>query len=176
MLNFASMKGRSRPAAQIVATAFAVALFAAQAPAWASDSAVIQISGEVAPRCAFTSTPTQGDVGELETGTAEAIGTLGFTCNLANSGAVSLTIQSQNGALRRDGGAETIAYEAAWDVQGRGGDFGNAANWTSPTGFSLQSGANGVEQVGTYFIRVTGPTQAAPAGVYRDTITYTITP
>ena len=96
------------------------------------------------------------------------------TCPKSSS--VHLTVQSEHGALQRDGGAETVAYQAAWDIQGRSDDYGDASAAQSPLSFTLNSGAPGSTQSGMYKIKITGPTNALVAGTYRDTITYTITP
>jgi len=165
---------------QTGAVALAIAgLLAAASPAAAAaftNTAQIELSGTIPPTCGFTTLPANPDLGVLATGSVVTIGALAFTCNLAASGPVAITIQTTNGALKRDGGPETAAYDAAWDVQGRDGDFGNASAWTSPTTFQLVSGLSGVAQSGAYKIRITGPTANLPAGTYRDTITYTITP
>src|SRR5690606_34603777 len=99
---------------------------------------------------------------------------LGFTCNLATTSSVCLTVKSANGALKRNGGADTVGYQIAWDVQGASDVFHTIA--TSTTSFTLLSGANGVEQLGAYKVKVTGPTAGKPAGTYKDIVTYTISP
>lgn len=140
------------------------------------DSAQIKLTGEIPPMCEFTETPNVSSLGALQTDVPKALGTLAFTCNLATSGAVSLTVKSENGALKRDGGAETVGYSIAWDIQGNVDAYQATAPWTTPFAFSLQSGPNGSNQLGAYKAKITSPTAGMPAGLYRDTLTYTISP
>ncbi len=170
-----SASARAAPTLGRVAAA-GLFFLGAQGASAQTDSAVLEITGEVSPRCWFIQDGLNADLGELQQGVTRVVGALGFRCNLASSGPVQLTIRSQYGALRRDGGAETISYQAAWDVDGRGEDFGDAGNWIAENSFTLPSGAFGVGLNGDYKIKVTGETDTAPAGAYRDTITYTITP
>ena len=150
--------------------------FATTAKAESPTSAQIELRGTISPRCGFTTVPANGDLGELKTGQTTEVGSLAFSCNLASSSAVTLTVQSENGALKRQGGAEKVSYQAAWDIQGRNGDFVDAAPLVPGLSFSLQSGTAGSLQSGLYRIRVTGPTDALVAGTYHDRITYTISP
>ena len=139
-----------------------------------SDAAQVQITGSIPAMCQFTTLPSQTSIGTIETGAISELGSLGFTCNIAMSGAVNLTVVSANGALRREDGAQTVAYEIAWNIQGSVDAFDGVA--TSPSGFNLLSGPNGVEQLGAYKVKITGLTAGLPAGTYGDTITYTISP
>ena len=116
------------------------------------------------------------NLGELVAGVDKALGSFGFSCNLATSGAVQLTVQSANGALKRDGGNETVAYQVNWSIQGNASASGNPSAWLTPFGFALQSGANGTEQLGMYSVKLLGPTEGLIAGEYKDTLTYTISP
>src|SRR6476661_6803298 len=95
--------------AAILAAAMSVAFGASTATA-ASTSVQLELYGSVQPTCAFTQTPTQQDLTALQQGAVLTLGTLAFRCNLADSPNVHLTGQSDNGALKRDGGAETVAY------------------------------------------------------------------
>lgn len=140
------------------------------------DSAQIEITGSIPPTCKFTETPNVSTLGALETNVPKNLGTLAFTCNLATSGAVSLTVKSANGALKRDGGTDTVAYSIAWDIQGSVDAYQATAPWTAPFAFTLQSGPNGSNQLGAYKAKITSPTAGKPAGTYRDTLTYTISP
>jgi spore coat protein U-like protein len=140
------------------------------------DTAQIEITGSIPPMCEFTDTPNVSSLGALETNVPKNLGTLAFTCNLATSGAVSLTVTSANGALKRDGGSETVDYSIAWDIQGSVDVYQATAPWTSAFGFTLQSGPNGSNQLGAYKAKITGPTAGKSAGTYRDTLTYTISP
>ena len=164
--------------AMVCVPAMAIGLVAASpaAAAPSGDSAQLLIRGVIEPKCAFTTVPGEADLGALHMGQVQQIGTLAFSCNLASSGSVTLTVQSDNGALKRDGGPETVGYSAAWDIQGRSGDYGDAANAVSPLTFSLQSGSAGSIQSGAYSIKITGAADTLVAGTYRDRITYTITP
>lgn len=135
------------------------------------DSAQIEIEGHIPPTCTFTTLPDQTSFGQMVTDQEEDLGDLGFTCNMATSSAVNLTVKSQNGALMRVGGSETVPYEIKWEIQGPGA---YAAIPTSPVGFNLLSGLSGV--LGAYKLKVTGPTAGVVAGQYKDLITYTISP
>lgn len=141
----------------------------------AADSAQLVLHGTIEPRCGFTSVPEDANLGVLATGAVREIGQLAFSCNHAESTAINLTIQSTNGALRRDGGSEQIAYAAAWAVQGDTA-FYNMADYTAEHSFTLQSGAAGSQQGGAYRIQIVGSPAGLVAGTYRDTITYTISP
>ncbi len=77
------------------------------------DSAQIEITGSIPPTCQFTTTPNVSSIGLMVTDNVTEMGSLGFTCNIATSSSVSLTVESQNGALKRDGGPETVAYQGA---------------------------------------------------------------
>jgi spore coat protein U-like protein len=157
--------------------AFFVACLAATpvcASAAVGDTATLVVHGVIPAKCGFSSVPGATDLGELQTARVSTVGPLAFRCNLATSGPVSLTVRSQNGGLKRDGGTEQVAYEAAWNIQGLADSFVTLT--TAPIPFSLSSGVSGVEQSGAFKIRVTGATDALVAGTYRDTITYTISP
>ena len=138
------------------------------------DTATLVVHGTIPPRCGFSTVPGATDLGELRTDQVSAVGPLAFKCNLATSGPVSLTVRSTNGGLKLDGGTEQVAYQAAWDVQGRTDSFTTLT--TTPIPFQLSSGVSGVEQTGVFKVKVTGATHALVAGTYRDTITYTISP
>lgn len=142
----------------------------------AGNSAKVDITGSIPSVCSFTTTPTNTSLGELVSGSVTSLGNFGFTCNLGVSSAVNLTVQSANGALKRDGGSETVAYQVVWNIQGNAAASGDPAAWLAPIGFTLSSGLNGVEQLGDFSVRVTGPTTGLTAGTYKDTITYTIAP
>lgn len=137
------------------------------------DSAQIEVTGYIAPTCEFTTLPDQTSFGQMVTDQEEDLGDLGFTCNIATSSAVSLTVKSANGALKRVGGSETVPYQIKWEIQGPGG---YATIPTSPFGFNLLSGLSGIQQLGAYRLKVTGPTAGVVAGQYKDLITYTISP
>ena len=140
------------------------------------DTAQLQLTGNIPPTCSFTTLPGVTDLGDLSLSGPRALGSFGFTCNLATSGAVQLTVQSANGALKRDGGADAVSYQVNWAIQGNPAASGNPAAWTSPFAFALQSGANGAEQVGAYSVTITGLPSGLTAGDYKDTLTYTISP
>lgn len=138
------------------------------------DSAQIEIKGQIAPMCSFTETPTVSSIGQMVTGNVTPLGNLAFTCNMATSSSVNLTVKSANGALKRFGGSETVDYQVAWDIQGASNVFATLP--TSAAGFTLLSGLSGVQQLGVYKVKVTGPTVGKPAGTYKDVVTYTISP
>ena len=138
------------------------------------DQAQIQITGSIPAICQFTTLPSQSSIGTIASGAVAELGSLGFTCNMAMSGAVNLTVVSANGALRREGDTQTIAYEVAWNIQGQMDNFETIP--VNPTGFNLLSGPGGVEQLGAYKVKITGPATDLPAGIYEDTLTYTISP
>lgn len=138
------------------------------------DSAQIEIKGQIAPTCEFTTTPNVSSIGQMVTGNVTPLGSLGFTCNIATSSSVNLTVKASNGALKRYGGPETVDYQVAWDIQGAVDAYATLP--TSVTGFNLLSGPNGVEQLGVYKVKVTGPTAGKPSGNYKDVVTYTISP
>jgi len=140
------------------------------------DTAQLQLTGNIPPTCAFTTLPGVTDLGDLSLSGARALGSFGFTCNLATSGGVQLTVQSANGALKRDGGTDAVTYQVNWAIQGNPAASGNPAAWTSPFPFTLQSGANGSEQLGAYSVTITGLPSGLTAGDYKDTLTYTISP
>lgn len=137
------------------------------------DSAQIEVTGYIAPTCEFTTLPDQTSFGQMVTDQEEDLGDLGFTCNIATSSAVNLTVKSQNGALKRVGGSETVPYQINWEIQGPGV---YATIPTSPFGFNLLSGLSGIQQLGAYKLKVTGSTAGVVAGQYKDLITYTISP
>ena len=140
------------------------------------DTAQIQLTGNIPSTCAFTRLPTLTDLGDLSLSGARALGSFGFTCNLATSGAVQLTVQSAHGALTRDGGTDAVTYQVNWNIQGNANASGNPAAWVSPFAFTLQSGTNGAEQIGAYSVTITGLPSGLTAGNYQDTLTYTISP
>jgi hypothetical protein len=161
--------------------ACALAITASLAPAFlqaeaATDTAQVDITGSIPPTCTFTTLPGSMSLGALVSGAQTTLGAFGFTCNLAETGAVNVTVQSANGALKRDGGAETVEYEVSWNIQGNPAASGNAMMWVVPFEFTLLSGAAGAEQLGDYAVRIVGPTDGLIAGEYKDTITYTISP
>ena len=161
-----------------VAAAAAVLFLAASHHSAAAplDTARVELTGSIPATCTFTTMPSTTALAELKTGVQSNLGSFGFTCNLGASGNVQLTVQSVNGALKRDAGAETVAYEVLWNIQNNPAASGNASAWQTPFGFTLQSGTNGAEQVGAYAVKIVGPTDALIAGEYKDTITYTISP
>jgi hypothetical protein len=146
------------------------------ATAATGGSAELILEGSIEPRCSFTDVPEAKALGPLATGQTLELGTLGFRCNLPDNPDVQLTIQSQHGALTRDGGSESVGYAASWDVQGHGNDYTPAADFAAQHGFSLGAGGPGATQSGVYRIRITGDTTALAAGTYRDRITYTVSP
>jgi hypothetical protein len=137
------------------------------------DTAQIEVTGYIAPTCEFTTLPDQTSFGQMVTDQEEDLGDLGFTCNIATSSAVNLTVKSLNGALKRVGGSETVPYQIKWEIQGPGA---YATIPTSPFGFNLLSGTSGVQELGAYKLKVTGATVGGVAGQYKDLITYTISP
>jgi len=138
------------------------------------DSAQVEITGSIPGTCEFTTTPDQTALGTLATGLEKETGNLGFTCNLATTSSVNLTVKSQNGALKRDGGTETVAYQVAWNIQGFTNVYFTIPTTTTP--FNLLSGPTGIEQLGLYKVKVTGATAGKPAGTYKDVVSYTISP
>lgn len=138
------------------------------------DSAQIEINGTIPPTCMFTTLPNVTTVGQMVTNNVTELGSLGFTCNIATSSSVSLTVKSLNGALKRVGGSETVAYQVAWNIQGATDVFATIP--TSPAPFTLLSGLTGIQQLGAYKVKVTGPTVGKVAGNYKDIVTYTISP
>ncbi|MEQ1754257.1 MAG: hypothetical protein ABL973_08985 [Micropepsaceae bacterium] len=140
------------------------------------DTAQLQLTGNIPSICAFTTLPSVTTLGDMTAGGVKSLGSFGFTCNLATSGAVQLTVQSANGALKRDGGTDAVAYQVNWSIQGNPVASGSPAVWTSPFAFALLSGVNGAEQIGTYSVTISGPTSGLVAGDYKDTLTYTISP
>lgn len=137
------------------------------------DSAQIEIKGSIPPTCTFTTLPDQTSFGQIVTDKEVILGDLGFTCNIATSSSVSLTVKSANGALKRIGGNETVPYQILWAIQGA---TTYATIPTSPMSFALLSGTSGNQEIGAYKLKVTGPTAGVVAGYYKDLITYTIAP
>lgn len=135
----------------------------------------LEVRGRIEPKCGFTEVPPPTDLGVLHQDQTISLGTLAFRCNLADAANVNLTVQSENGGLRREGGTETVAYAAAWNVQGHG-NFVEASSLTSPVGFTLSSGSPAGSEGGEFQVRITGATGALLAGTYRDRIIYTISP
>lgn len=167
---------RARALATAATAGAALLSTLAQSDGAALDTARVEITGSIPPTCAFTTLPTTTVLGELATGAQTSLGPFGFTCNLEASGAVQLTVQSANGALKRDGGTDVVQYEVIWNIQGNPNASGNAAAWLAPFSFTLLSGSNGAEQLGDYAVKIVGSTDALLAGDYKDTITYTISP
>ena len=93
------------------------------------DTAQLQLTGNIPPTCSFTTLPGVTDLGDLSLSGPRALGSFGFTCNLATSGAVQLTVQSANGALKRDGGTDAAAQEAC-----------GAGGCVTPSGFVKVAG------------------------------------
>ena len=161
----------------------AAAALALSSPAFAhdggdgfGDQAQVKLSGSIPAMCEFTTPPIDASISPMTTGAMSDPALLGFTCNLT-SGFVHLNVTSANGALKRDDGNETVAYAVAWDIQGNAQASGNAADWTAPGhGFDLSPGTSGVEEHGNFTVTITGATAAMPAGTYRDTLTYEISP
>lgn len=140
------------------------------------DSERIEITGRIPPQCSFTETPANTKLGTLTTGTEYQLGNLGFTCNLAELSTVSLTVRSANGALKRDGGTETVAYSAWWKVGAFTG-FETVSLWNpAAKAFTEPSAANGVQKSAVLSVKVTGPTMGLTAGDYTDTLTFTVSP
>jgi hypothetical protein len=139
------------------------------------DSESIDLHGHIPPQCSFTQSPNATDLGALVANAEHDTGTLGFTCNLAALSTVSLTVTSLNGALKRDGGTETVTYSAWWTIPAFAG-FSPTAPWTVPFPFAEQTAANGVQKSGQLKIKVTGPTAGLTAGDYRDTLVFTVSP
>lgn len=143
----------------------------------AGNSARLDVTGTIPASCAFTTLPTTTQLGTLVNGAEVPLGAFGFTCNLATSASVHVTVQSANGALQRDGGLETVAYQVHWAIQGNPNASGNASAWFgAPFDFTLTSGTNGAEQTGAYSVRIVGATDGLIAGDYKDTLIYTISP
>ena len=172
--------------AQIAGLAAALAL-GLTSSAWASggeggvgtssigDSESIDLHGHIPPQCSFTQTPNATDLGALVQNVEHDTGTLGFTCNLAALSTVSLTVKSLYGALKRDGGTETVTYSAWWTIPAFAG-FSPTAPWTTPFPFTEQTEVNGTQKSGQLKIKVTGPVTGLIAGDYRDTLVFTVSP
>lgn len=140
------------------------------------DSDRLDITGRIPPECRFTETPTNTNLGTVASGAEFNVGNLGFTCNLAALSSVNLTVRSSNGALKRDGGSETIAYSAWWKVSSFT-DFTPVAGWNpSAFPFTEPSAANGVRKSASLVVKITGPTGNLTAGDYTDTLTFTVSP
>jgi hypothetical protein len=139
------------------------------------DSAQIEITGEIPQKCEFTELPTDTALGALATGLEKTLGNLAYVCNFAVSTNITIEITSQNGALKRDGGSETVSYEASWALYNAGA-FVDASTWYGGDDFQLPSGLNGVPKTGVFMARVTGSTTGLPAGTYEDTLTFEISP
>jgi hypothetical protein len=138
------------------------------------DSAQIEISGEIPATCTFTTTPNVTSIGQMATNNVTPLGSLGFTCNMAMSSSVCLTVKAQTGKLKRVGGSETVDYQVAWTFPSGSDVFQTLP--TNATQFTLLTNASGVERLGTYKVKVTGPTAGKAAGYYKDIVTYTISP
>ena len=140
------------------------------------DSERIDITGRIPPQCSFTETPANTTLGTLNTNAEYELGNLGFTCNLAELSTVNLTVRSANGALKRDGGTETVAYSAWWKLGAFTG-FETVAAWNpAAKSFTEPSAANGVQKSALLAVKVTGPTAGLTAGDYTDTLTFTVSP
>jgi hypothetical protein len=170
-----SLRARAHPMAAAIFAVFSYST-AQQLNAAPLDTAQVELTGSIPSTCAFTTLPSTTSLGELITGAQSSLGSFGFTCNLETSGAVQVTVQSANGALKRDGGTQTVAYEVIWNIQANPAASGNASAWIAPVNISLLSGSNGAEQLGDYAVRIVGPAEGLLAGEYKDTITYTISP
>lgn len=157
----------------VIVASYVCASAAASASGQA-DSVEFELVGSVEARCAFIAAPGQVDLGAMEPGREIQLGELAFRCNMPDSPNVNLTVQSEHGALRREGGTESIPYSAQWDVAG-GGTAVSAANFANPIGFSLAAGDIVAGQRGNFKVKLGGSGNPF-AGVYRDRITYTISP
>ena len=155
----------------ISATLMAGAALADGEGGGSGDSEQLDLEGSIPAVCALGSPPS-GNLGALAQNAVITLGDFAFTCNLAASGPVQVTATSQHGALKRDDGTETVAYEISWQIQSN--TFFTGAGSLAP--FVLQSGAYGTQQSGAYKVKVTGSIAGRPAGTYRDTVTYTISP
>lgn len=168
------MRAGSIIVARAATVAFALGI-AASAQA-SDDSEEIEITGRIPPQCSFTETPANTKLGTLNTNAEYELGNLGFTCNLAELSTVNLTVRSANGALKRDGGTETVAYSAWWKVGAFRG-FETVAAWNpAAKAFTEPSAANGVQKSAVLAVKVTGPTANLTAGDYTDTLTFTVSP
>src|SRR5437868_1650711 len=90
----------------VLATASPAFAIPVPGPGAGGGSAQVQITGTIPATCSFTTLPANPNLGVLTTGAVINTGNLGFTCNMATTGPVTLTVQSANGALKRDGGTE----------------------------------------------------------------------
>lgn len=139
------------------------------------DSAQIEIEGEIPEKCEFTELPTDTALGALTTGLEKTIGTLAYACNFAVSTNITIEITSANGALKRDGGSESVSYETSWALY-LAGAFVDASTWLGGDDFPLPSGLNGIPETGAFKVKVTGTTAGLPAGAYKDVLTFEISP
>lgn len=157
-----------------VALALAASVAATPASAMLGEQVQLELRGTVEPKCQFTTSPNSGELGVLKSGLNAELGTLGFRCNLPDSPQVNLTIRSDNGGMRREGGSEVVPYTAAWQLPGAG-NFVNAADFQNQLAFSSASGDIKGGQSGVFKIQV-GDGGELVAGTYRDRITFTISP
>lgn len=158
---------------RLIGPALALAVIAAGAARAGADTVQLQVYGTIEPKCAFVQTPGQSDIGTLQPGAPLKLGTLAFRCNLPDSPAVHLTVQSENGGMKRDGGTEIVPYATEWDVPG-GGNLVDAATIQSAVSFTVPAGDIVTGQGGDFKVQVGAGAQVA--GTYRDRITYTISP
>lgn len=131
------------------------------------------LEGTIAPRCQFVGAPQQLTVSALVS--PRASGGLGFSCNLPDAQPVSLTISSQNGALRRDSADPGLPYAITWQV-GSETPVQNFQPSQQPASFSVLSAPMGTQRSGTLTVALLQPTQAANAGTYSDQITIALSP
>jgi hypothetical protein len=138
------------------------------------DSEQIELEGSIPAKCEFGEPPT-GSIGTLVQGGVYELGLFAFTCNLATSGPVHVTVLSENGGLKREDGPDTIPYEISWAALGTS-NFIDAGLLNPAAHFYPPSGPNGIAQTAPYIVKVTGSTASLPAGTYKDKVTYTISP
>lgn len=161
--------------AALAAGAAALALSWSDAAAAADgDSLQLELTGSVQARCGFTESPGNKDIGSLAQGAQMELGTLGFRCNLPGSPQVSLSVKSDHGGLKREGGSELVGYQLAWALPGRG-NYVDAATLKTESSFNEASGDIASGRRGALRVQVTGGGELA-AGVYRDRISFTISP
>ena len=151
------------------------ALLLVPSVAHANDTASVDLvlQGAIAPRCGFSDAPDKiainADIAD------SATVALGFACNLADAGNVTLTVTSANGALVSDTTSSHLRYALSWTVDGTKALDGFFPS-TDPAQFAVAAQARGAASAGTLTVRLTAPVSGLEAGSYSDLLTFTLSP
>lgn len=162
-------------ARMLVAAALIAACCTGFGSAAAAASARLVVGGTVSPTCTVSGTASTITLGDVSLGASASAGTVGFSCNLVDTGP-TVSVTSSNHGLLREGGSETIAYTMSWPLTDSQAfaDFGAAQGAASAVLPAIAPGAMRSAQLSVKV--ATGATGGMPAGTYRDVVILSISP